>query len=262
MNNKNAFLSKSDEYNLVSNVQERNCKLSLTRLVTSHEFFVKKMANRFKGFQVDVEDLYQEGYIGLIKAISAFDAEKGFRLNTFAAKHIKSELSNFVISNYKMSKVATTKEHRKLFFNLRSMMKTPGVLSLSEASDIAQKLNIDKVQTVMDMHGRLHNPDVFIAQTSYSENTLSIGEDRLSDTSSDFASVYLENTADEYNKELFNQAVLSLNNKQAFVISQRWMNEKKISLKEMALLMSCSPEQVRLIEVKALNILKVAVTKH
>lgn len=152
-----SILSQEEELECISKYE--TCSKSYDRLMLSHLKLVISIAKKFTGYGLPLEDLIQEGNIGLIKAIKRFDASKGFRLNTYASIYIKSEMLNFIINNYKIIKITTNKAQRKLFFNFKTLKQESVEVGINpeQLKIIAEKLNVP-LHEVIDMEQRLsHN---------------------------------------------------------------------------------------------------------
>ena len=153
------MLSQEEEFMLARDLRENGNLESASKLVLAHLKFVVKLAKGFKGYGLSENDLIQEGNIGLMKAVKKFDPNVGVRLVTFAAHWIRAEIHEFIIKNWKIVKVATTKAQRKLFFNLRGSKKTTDWMSKDEVSELANKLNV-KRSDVETMEQRMYCTDL------------------------------------------------------------------------------------------------------
>ncbi len=228
-------------------------------LVMSHLRFVIHIARSYSGYGLPQADLIQEGNLGLMKAVKRFDPTKGVRLVSFAVHWIKAEIHEFVIRNWRIVKVATTKAHRKLFFNLRSLKKTNNQLTLEEADAIAEDLGVTRKQ-VLEMESRLTSYDAsFEAQASDDEDDryapqlfLEAGEDP--------ADVIEEEDWEENTNSALMDAMETLDERSRDIVEQRWLSEQKSTLHDLAAVYSISAERVRQIEKNAMEKIKEAMS--
>jgi RNA polymerase sigma-32 factor len=226
-------------------------------LVVSHLRVVVSIARGYMGYGLQQADLIQEGNIGLMKAVKRFDPERGVRLVSFAVHWIRAEIHEFILRNWRIVKVATTKAQRKLFFNLRSLKPGLGALGTSEVKKIAQQLGV-KPEEVVEMETRLGGQDVALEP---------IGED---DEDTPFAPIaYLAAEDAEPGVQLeqaqtverrsagLEQALAGLDPRSRRIIEARWLNEKQsATLHELAGEFGVSAERIRQIESKALSKMK------
>jgi RNA polymerase sigma-32 factor len=226
-------------------------------LVVSHLRVVVSIARGYMGYGLQQADLIQEGNIGLMKAVKRFDPERGVRLVSFAVHWIRAEIHEFILRNWRIVKVATTKAQRKLFFNLRSLKPGLGALGMSEVKKIAQQLGV-KPEEVVEMETRLGGQDVALEP---------IGED---DEDTPFAPIaYLAAEDSEPGVQLeqaqtverrsagLEQALAGLDPRSRRIIEARWLNEKQsATLHELAGEFGVSAERIRQIESKALSKMK------
>lgn len=228
-------------------------------LVMSHLRFVIHIARSYSGYGLPQADLIQEGNLGLMKAVKRFDPNKGVRLVSFAVHWIKAEIHEFVIRNWRIVKVATTKAHRKLFFNLRSLKKTNNQLTLEEADAIAKDLNVSRKQ-VLEMESRLTSYDAsFETQSSDDEDGRYAPQLFLED-SIDPAEVVEEADWEENNTNALMAAMNTLDERSRDIVEQRWLAEQKSTLHELAAVYNISAERVRQIEKNAMDKIREAMT--
>lgn len=228
-------------------------------LVMSHLRFVIHIARSYSGYGLSQADLIQEGNLGLMKAVKRFDPNKGVRLVSFAVHWIKAEIHEFVIKNWRIVKVATTKAHRKLFFNLRSLKKTNNQLTLEEADAIAKDLNVSRKQ-VLEMESRLTSYDAsFEAQTSDDEDGRYAPQLFLEDEV-DPAELVEEADWEENNNNALKAAMDTLDERSRDIVEQRWLSEQKSTLHELAAVYNISAERVRQIEKNAMDKIREAMT--
>lgn len=252
-------LSAEEEYDLADRLQKQGDLDAAQRLVLSHLRFVVRIARGYSGYGLPVADLIQEGNIGLMKAVKRFKPEKGVRLVSFAVHWVRAEIHEYVIRNWRIVKIATTKAQRKLFFNLRSAKKRLGWLSQDEVQAVADDLGVT-AENVMDMERRLAQPDTsFDLPTDvddddnhFSPSAYLAGPD-YSDPSQ---SLEDDDYADHQHGQLA-QALDSLDERSRDIIAQRWLQEdNKATLHTLADKYDVSAERIRQIESNAMKKLK------
>lgn len=255
MANSIPLLTPEEEKNLAERYHNEGDLEAARRLVMSHLRFVIKTAQGYSGYGLNLMDLVQEGSIGLMKAVKRFDPTVGVRLVTFAVHWVKAEIHEFIIRNWRIVKVATTKAQRKLFFNLRSMKKRLG-FTQAEVEHIAETLNVP-VKEVWQMDARLHAKDVgFDLPSDDGEEAFVAPVQFLEDKSCDPA--YLlehEDTATQGSEQLL-QALTNLDDRSQYILQSRWLADKKATLQELADYYKVSPERIRQIEKQAMNKIK------
>lgn len=250
-------LSASEERQLATRFQNQGDLQAAQQLVISQLRSVMRVAKGFAGYGLPMGDLVQEGNIGLMKAVKHFDPERGVRLVSFAVHWIKAEMYDFILKNWRIVKVATTKAQRKLFFNLRKTRKTLSWLSGQEVSDMATNLNVPE-KTVLEMESRLTGRDMafdaddqddddnfhsapagFIQDMRYNPEQIASAKDQHEDRNNKVTSAL--NTLDERSQD---------------IINSRWLTDKKSTLHELAAKYNVSAERIRQIEKKALSNMK------
>ena len=226
------------------------------KLVMSHLRFVAYIAKSYAGYGLPQADLIQEGNIGLMKAVKRFDPSVGVRLASFAVHWIKAEIHEFVIRNWRVVKVATTKAQRKLFFNLRKSKKRLGWFSQQEVETVAEHLNVT-TKDVLEMESRLNSQDQsFDLSDSDDEDSNFAPVQYLEDKSADVAvSVESENLQLHQKDKLYG-ALSQLDDRSQDIISSRWLSEPKATLQDLANRYHVSAERIRQLEVNAINKLK------
>jgi RNA polymerase sigma-32 factor len=253
-------LSVEEERELAVRFREHNDLEAARQLVMANLRFVVHVARGFSGYGLPLPDIVQEGNVGLMKAVKRFDPDVGVRLVSFAVHWIRAEIHEFVIKNWRIVKVATTKAQRKLFFNLRKSKKRLGWLSKDEAEGIAENLDVD-IKTVYEMEKRLDSHDAafdlpaddapetgFAAPTSY-----------LQQSNADPATL-LENKDWQNHKEgMLSQAMSELDDRSQDILNSRWLSDKKSTLHELAARYSVSAERIRQLEQNAMKKIKQAV---
>ena len=229
-------------------------------LVMANLRFVVHVARGYSGYGLSMPDIIQEGNIGLMKAVKRFDPDMGVRLVSFAVHWVKAEIHEFVIKNWGIVKVATTKAQRKLFFNLRKSRQDVGWLSNDEAEAIANDLNVE-VSNVFEMEKRLGNRD-----TSFDMPVDEADEDSYVEPASylfqanDDPAVVLENREwQSYEQRLLTKALEELDERSLDIVSSRWLAEEKATLHELAERHQVSAERIRQLEQNAMKKLRAAV---
>ncbi len=228
------------------------------QLVLSHLRFVVHVARSYSGYGLPQADLIQEGNVGLMKAVKRFDPEYGVRLVSFAVHWIKAEIHEFILRNWRIVKVATTKAQRKLFFNLRGAKKRLGWLSGDEARAIAADLGVEP-EEVTRMEGRLASFDAsFDGDPSDDEDASHAPAQFLYDDQSDPAELVAEEDWSESSAVALQRSLQQLDERSRDVIASRWLTDDKLTLHDLANRYSVSAERIRQIEANALKKLKAA----
>lgn len=255
-----ALLTAEEEKQLAEGLYYDGDLESARRLVMSHLRFVVHIAKSYSGYGLSQSDLIQEGNVGLMKAVKRFNPEKGVRLVSFAVHWIKAEIHEFILRNWRIVKVATTKAQRKLFFNLRSQKKRLAWLTNEEAKAVAKDLNVE-VKHVREMEGRLSAYDAgFDAGADDDDDSAFLAPSNyLEDTRYD-PSVMLED-ADwrESSVSGLELALESLDERSRDILQQRWLDdESKATLHQLADKYGVSAERIRQLEKNAMKKLKVS----
>lgn len=254
-------LSQDEEQRLATRLIEKNDLQAAQELILAHLRFVVRVARGYQGYGLQLADLIQEGNIGLMKAVKRFDPTMGVRLVSFAVHWIKAEIHEFVLRNWRIVKVATTKAQRKLFFNLRSMKKRLGWFTQEEVQAVAEDLGVTQ-NDVLEMEARMNAHDAAFDAPADAEDDDAVFAPAmyLEDTSAD-PSLLLENsnTSDDQQDRL-HQALVSLDDRSRDIIASRWLVEKKATLHDLAAKYDVSAERVRQLEANALKKLKSAVS--
>jgi RNA polymerase sigma-32 factor len=237
-------LSAEEEYNLAVRLQRDNDLDAAKQLVMSHLRFVVRVARGYNGYGLALGDLIQEGNIGLMKAVRRFDPEVGVRLVSFAVHWVRAEMHEFILRNWRIVKVATTKAQRKLFFNLRSSKKRLGWLNQEEVNAVAEDLGV-KPETVLEMESRLSGQDVCF-------------DPLLNDDDDDRAhyapAAYLtDETNDPAHSSNLLAALAGLDERSRTILQARWLGEKKSTLHELADRFGVSAERIRQLEKNAIG---------
>ena len=252
-------LTAEQEYDLAVQYRDHGDLEAARKLVMSNLRFVAHVARGYSGYGLPLADVMQEGNVGLMKAVKRFDPEVGVRLVSFAVHWIRAEIHEYVIKNWRIVKVATTKAQRKLFFNLRKSKKGLGWLSKDDAEAIADNLNVD-LKIVYEMEERLDGRDMaFDLSNNDSDDNLSAPVNYLEQHEADPA-LLLENADWTGHKEnLLAVALAELDARSQDILKSRWLSEKKATLHELAARYNVSAERIRQLEKNAMKKLKVAV---
>ncbi|XRX43126.1 MAG: RNA polymerase sigma factor RpoH [Buchnera aphidicola (Tetraneura sorini)] len=231
-------------------------------LILSHLRFVIHIARSYSGYGLSRSDLIQEGNIGLMKSVRRFNPKIGVRLVSFAVHWIKSEIHEYVLKNWRIVKVATTKSQRKLFFNLRKNKKRLGWFNQEEIKIVANELKVS-IQDVKEMESRMSAQDVtfnLISEGSENENRAKSTISHFRDDSSDFATLLELNNWEEHATLKLNNAILKLDERSRNIINARWLDSnKKNTLQEIANSYGISAERVRQLEKNAMKKLRIAI---
>jgi RNA polymerase sigma-32 factor len=216
--------------------------------------FVVKIARGYAGYGLPLSDLIQEGNIGLMKAVKRFSANHEVRLISYAVHWIKSEIHEFVLRNWRIVKVATTKPQRKLFFKLRSSKNRLGWFTNEEVNDVAKTLGV-KPETVIEMESRLSGSDVtFDAPVGEDDDEHHFTPSAyLSDDRADPAQLLEYDDRQSQELSLMEDSLKTLDERSHDIIQRRWLNEEKATLHELAEEYQVSAERIRQLEKNALN---------
>ena len=254
-----ALLSPEREKALAERLFYEECVDSARELVLAHLRFVVHIARSYSGYGLAEADLIQEGNVGLMKAVKRFDPTKGVRLVSFAVHWIKAEMHEYILRNWRIVKVATTKAQRKLFFNLRSQKKTLDWLSAEETRAIAADLGVD-VTEVTRMQGRLTSRDVaFDAPTdSDDEDTWQAPQHFLKDEQADPGQLVEAAELAEDGSARLHVALTDLDGRSRDILERRWLVDDKATLHELAAEYDVSAERIRQLEANALKKLRTA----
>lgn len=227
------------------------------QLIMSHLRFVVHIAKSYSGYGLPQADLIQEGNVGLMKAVRRFDPSVGVRLVSFAVHWIKAEIHEYVLKNWRIVKVATTKAQRKLFFNLRKSKKRLGWFNNAEVDKVADDLGVSRSE-VLEMESRMSNQDTAFDLTNDDDESTSFAPAQyLEDTSSDVA-VHVENNQwDNHANNRLLHAIQTLDERSQDIIRTRWLDDgNKLTLQELAEKYSVSAERVRQLEANAMKKLR------
>ncbi len=226
---------------------------SARQLVMSHLRFVIHIARSYNGYGLALADLIQEGNVGLMKAVKRFNPERGVRLISFAVHWIKAEIHEFVLRNWRIVKVATTKAQRKLFFNLRGSKKRLAWLTEAEAVAVAQDLGVE-VKHVHEMEKRLSAHDAgFDGSDVDDENAYQAPAMYLEDRKADPALQVEQSDWAADSEARLTQAIAELDERSQDIIRQRWLNDAKVTLHDLAEKYGVSAERIRQLEKNAMK---------
>ncbi len=250
-----AILSPEEERKLAEDLYYREDLEAARQLVMAHLRFVVHIARGYSGYGLPQADLIQEGNVGLMKAVRKFNPEVGVRLISFAVHWIKSEIHEYVLKNWKIVKVATTKAQRKLFFNLRNKKKDITWLSEDDVKMISNELDV-KEDTVREMEQRMSSHDVsfdpYSADDSEEGNTYSPADYLTNEDSDPMEIVEKEDFARDQINQLQN-AISELDERSQLILKERWLTDDKPTLHELADKYGISAERIRQIEKKAME---------
>jgi RNA polymerase sigma-32 factor len=227
-------------------------------LVMSHLRFVVHVARGYNGYGLPLGDLIQEGNIGLMKAVKRFDPSVGVRLVSFAVHWIRAEMHEYIIKNWRIVKVATTKAQRKLFFNLRRSKKRLGWLNADEVRAVAEDLNVSE-REVLEMESRLSGRDIgFDAPADVDdERAPPAPAAYLESHVEDPSQAYEREDSASYQLELLREGLASLDDRSRDIIERRWLDpDSKVTLQELADQYGVSAERIRQVEANALKKMK------
>lgn len=254
-------LSREEEFELAKQWQEEGNLQAAQSLVMSHLRYVVRVAKNYLGYGLNLADLIQEGTIGLMKAVKKFQPEREVRLVTFAMHWIKAEIHEYIIKNWRIVKVATTKAQRKLFFKLRSKKKDLTWLTNAEIEEIAKDLGV-KAKDVMQMEARMTFDDTPFDLPNDDDD----GQDRiayapveyLEHKSASPAQIIEEDTWQDKMQSSLQAALKKLDPRSLYILQNRWLNDddSKVTLEELAQHFAVSKERIRQIEAKAMSQIK------
>ena len=253
-------LSVERERELAEDLYLNNNLQAARELVMSHLRFVVHIARSYSGYGLAEADLIQEGNVGLMKAVKRFNPEKGVRLVSFAVHWIKAEMHEFILRNWRIVKVATTKAQRKLFFNLRGAKKSLAWLSADEAQAVADDLGVD-VREVQRMEGRLSNRDLSydLPRDNDDDDAWQAPQYYLEDHSADPAEAVEASDWRQSSQSQLHEALAELDERSRDILAQRWLAEEKATLHDLAARYSVSAERIRQLEQNAMKKLRAAI---
>jgi RNA polymerase sigma-32 factor len=255
------MLSAEEEHDLAVRLRDSNDLTAARSLVMSHLRFVVRIARGYNGYGLPQQDLIQEGTVGLMKAVRRFNPDMGVRLVSFAVHWIKAEIHEYILRNWRIVKIATTKAQRKLFFNLRSSKKRLGWFSQQEVDEVAQDLGV-KPETVLEMESRLANYD--LSYDGGSDNDDDEGAPMapaayLPDFSQEPSRLLERADTEKSERDQLYAALDDLDDRSRSIVQRRWLSEDKQTLHELAAEYGVSAERIRQIEAAAMKKLRNAI---
>ncbi len=248
-------LEAEEEQALAVRFRENGDLEAARQLVMANLRFVAHVARGYMGYGLPLPDLIQEGNIGLMKAVKRFDPGMGVRLVSFAVHWIKAEIHEYIIQNWRIVKIATTKPQRKLFFNLRKHKTHLGWLTPEEANTVADELGVD-LQSVYEMEGRLSSQDVaFDAPDDADEGEREIASPvhYLRQANADPADLLEEDDWGDYKQQSLIRAISELDDRSQDIVRSRWLSEEKLTLHDLAARYNVSAERIRQLENTAMK---------
>ncbi|MCK9192330.1 MAG: RNA polymerase sigma factor RpoH [Nevskia sp.] len=252
------LLTPDEEQNLAQRLHGQGDLASAQKLVLSNLRFVVHIARGYQGYGLPLSDLIQEGNIGLMKAVKRFDPAVGVRLISFAVHWIKAEIHEYILKNWRIVKIATTKAQRKLFFNLRKSKKHLGWMTRSEVEAVAKDLRV-KPEEVLQMESRFGGSDISFSATPEDGEESYVPEDYLAGRHDDYSEI--EEAEWQGAREARMQSALSaLDARSQDILKRRWLNDaEKAGLQELGDEYGVSAERIRQIEVAAMKKLRKAI---
>ena len=251
-------LSKEDEYELAKDYKQNGNVEAARALVLHNLRFVIKIARGYTGYGLPLADMVQEGNIGLMKAVKRFDPEMNVRLVSFAVHWIRAEIHEYILRNWRIVKVATTKAQRKLFFNLRSAKKRLGWMNQAEVRSIADDLGV-KPEEVMEMESRLSNRDVGFDMPVDDDEDYASPVAYLAHDSDDPLQQLEKNDTQQHEMEQLTEALAQLDERSRDIVRRRWLNDDgKETLQTLAAEYGVSAERIRQLEKNAFKKIRTA----
>ena len=251
------ILTKEQEQELALKLYEEDDLDAARQLVIHHLRFVVHIARSYQGYGLPLGDIIQEGNVGLMKAVDKYDPHRGVKLVSFAVHWIKAEIHEYILKNWRLVKIATTKAQRKLFFNLRGKKKSLEWLTKEEAESIASDLNVD-VKDVLHMENRLSSNDSSFdapVQTGNDEEVMSPSQ-YLEDKRYDPEVIVANEQAEQVNRSELVEALKMLDDRSKDILQRRYLSDQKATLHDLADEYEVSAERIRQIENTALKKLR------
>lgn len=259
--NRVPVLNADDERGLAETLRDQADLAAAQRLILSNLRHVVHIARGYMGYGLPLADLIQEGNVGLMKAVKRFDPEVGVRLISFAVHWIKAEIHEFILKNWRIVKVATTKSQRKLFFNLRSKKKRLGWMNLAEVNAVAKDLNV-KPETVLQMERRLSGHDIDFSSTGNADDdTAYAPEEYLAGEDNNPADKLEAQDWHDRQFGIIQSTLETLDERSRDILQKRWMQDdgQKVGLQQLADVYGVSAERIRQIESAAMKKLRKAI---
>jgi len=253
------MLSAEEEIFLAERFRDDNDLDAAKRMVMAHLRFVVRVARGYMGYGLPLNDLIQEGNVGLMKAVKRFDSTMGVRLVSFAVHWVKAEIHEFILRNWRIVKVATTKAQRKLFFNLRKMKKRLGWFKRAEIEAVANDLGVTPAEVEL-MEQRLNAMDETfdLPVSDDPEQAHLTPAAYLEDHSSDPARLIEEKNTSAASRQQLKAAMTQLDQRSLEILNARWLSEKKVTLHDLAAQYGVSAERIRQLEQNAMKKLRQA----
>lgn len=252
------MLTAEQENSLAVRLFENDDVEAARKLVMSHLRFVVHVAKSYAGYGLPQADLIQEGNIGLMKAVKRFDPNVGVRLVSFAVHWIKAEIHEFVLKNWRIVKVATTKAQRKLFFNLRKAKKRLGWFTHNEVQKVAEELGVS-TKEVLQMEARMSSQDAAFDLTNDDDDSSAFAPAQyLEDKTTDVEMEVINTDHDKNASSRLHSAIRTLDARSQHIIETRWLSDDKMTLQDLADEYQVSAERVRQIEKNAMKKLQAA----
>jgi RNA polymerase sigma-32 factor len=260
------ILSAEEETELAERYYQQHDLLAAKKLIIANLRFVVHIAQTYMGYGLALADLIQEGNIGLMKAVKRFDPKVGVRLISFAVHWIKAEIQEFILRNWRIVKIATTKAQRKLFFNLRKRKARLGWFNQKEIEAVARDLGV-KPEAVREMESRLASNDMSLDVSSDENNdsktrSYPLLDIHFEDNRYDPARLLEASDTTESSQDHLHKALAKLDKREQNIIRDRWLTEPKITLQELADRYQVSAERVRQLEQKAFKELRHALIQQ
>ena len=249
------LLTEKEEIELATRLKESGDLEAARKLVMSHLRFVVSIARGYEGYGLPLADLISEGTVGLMKAVKRFDVTQGVRLAAFAVHWITAEIHEYVVKNWRLVKVATTKAQRKLFFKLRQNKKKIGWFNADERKQVAEDLGVTE-NDVEEMESRLTAQDVAFDNTADEEDNQLVPANYLVDKGSDFEKAMEQSDDTRMTGLALNKVLGKLDDRSYYIIKRRWLDNDKATLQDLASELHVSLERVRQLEKAAMSKMK------
>lgn len=256
--NRIPVLTKDEEIELGRRLRDEEDMNAAQKLIMSHLRFVVHIARGYRGYGLAHADLIQEGNVGLMKAVKRFDISHKVRLVSFAVHWIRAEIHEFILKNWRIVKVATTKAQRKLFFNLRSSKKRLGWFSHAEVDQVAETLGVSR-REVLEMESRLSGKDIGFDMSDDSDDdgvSTFTPANYLQDIRFEPAAINEADEWEKHNNDRLYSAIQTLDDRTQDIVTSRWLGDKKMTLQELADRYEVSAERIRQLEKSAMGKLK------
>ncbi|MEL5848939.1 MAG: RNA polymerase sigma factor RpoH [Candidatus Igneacidithiobacillus chanchocoensis] len=252
--NAQPLLTAEEERNYALQLRDHDDMEAGKALVLSHLRFVVRVARAYRGYGLPEADLIQEGNIGLMKAVKRFDPDHGVRLVSFAVHWVKAEMHEYILRNWRIVKVATTKAQRKLFFNLRSSRTETGWMDQAESAAIAEELGVAQNE-VLEMEGRMAGHDYSINQSSEDEDG-HVRSFEIEDPAHSSVEQLIEQDWDRSQERGLRKALAALPQRDRYIIENRWLSEDPKTLQALGDELGVSAERVRQLEKSSMGKLR------